>query len=282
MNILFVCSGNTCRSPMAEGYLNSKNIKNLTALSAGFMSEGDNVSQNSAEVLREIGIDISRHKSRVITKELLCADKIFCMGKSHYDMLISAGVSHEKITVLGNGISDPFGQSIDVYRVCRDEIINAVDNALYSGLMLPFKILRATKSDIKDIANLEKQCFSTPWSENAVLEAMEHKTVFFKAVSGGEFAGYIGVTAVSGEGYINNIAVANSHRGKGIGSMLLDRAVTFSREQKLDFLSLEVRDSNKPAISLYEKAGFIREGIRKGFYDSPKEDGIIMTRRFTV
>lgn len=282
MNILFVCSGNTCRSPMAEGYLNSKNIKGLLALSAGFISEGEAVSENSVKVLKEIGIDISEHKSRLITKDLLSADKIFCMSRTHYDMLIAAGVKKEKVFVLRSGIPDPFGQSIEVYRLCRDEIINAIDNALYSGQMLPIKVFAATKEDIKYIADLEKQCFSLPWSENGILESMEHKTVFFVSLHKDLFAGYIGVTAVADEGYINNIAVAKGHRNSGVGSLLLDRAITFSREQNLKFLSLEVRASNNAAISLYKKAGFVSEGIRKGFYENPKEDGIIMTRRFSV
>ena len=213
---------------------------------------------------------------------MLSADKIFCMSQTHYDLLIAAGVKKGKVFVLRNGISDPFGQSIDIYRLCRDEIINAVDGALYSGQMLPIKVIKATKEDAKNIAALEKQCFSLPWSENAILESMEHKTVFFKALNEDFFAGYIGITAVADEGYINNIAVVREQRNSGVGSLLLDRAITFSRKQNLKFLSLEVRASNNAAVSLYKKAGFVSEGIRKGFYENPKEDGIIMTRRFSV
>ncbi|MBO7520008.1 MAG: GNAT family N-acetyltransferase [Clostridia bacterium] len=81
---------------------------------------------------------------------------------------------------------------------------------------------------------------------------------------------------------MNNIAVKEKRRGTGVGSLLLDRAVTFARAENLGFLSLEVRKSNAAAISLYEKLGFRVEGERKGFYDDPKEDGIIMTRRLTI
>ena len=282
MNILFVCSGNTCRSPMAEGYLNSKKIKDINAKSCGFMLKGEPVSENAAAVMSEIGVDISAHKSRLVSKDLLGADKIYCMGKAHKDALIGAGVNADKISVLGGGISDPFGGDISVYRACRDEIINAVDNLLYGGEILPFKISLAEKSDIKNIAELEKVCFSSPWSEKSIEDGMDYGTAFFKAEYNGEFAGYIGVTAVSGEGYINNIAVVPDLRKKGIGSLLLDRAVVFSRGQKLEFLSLEVRASNLTAINLYSKAGFKEEGVRKNFYENPKEDGIIMTRRFNV
>ena len=282
MDILFVCTGNTCRSPMAEGYFNSKNIKNLRALSCGFSSAGVSASENAVEVMKEIGVDISAHKSRYISKELLFADKIYCMTENHRAAMLSVAQNESKVSVLGGGIRDPYGQDISVYRACRDEIINAINNLLYGGELLPVKIDKATEGDASHIAGLEKECFSSPWSENAVLEGMRHNTVFFKAVSDFEFAGYAGVTAVAGEGYINNIAVTARHRQKGVGSLLLNRALDFAREEKLDFLSLEVRRSNTAAISLYKKLGFKTEGERKGFYDNPKEDGIIMTRRLTV
>lgn len=280
MRVLFVCSGNTCRSPMAEGYLSSKNIKGIEVSSAGFMSEGERVSKNAEAVMNEIGIDISAHTSRLISKECTAYEKIFCMGESHRLALISAGFSQGKITVLGGGVSDPFGGSLTVYRQCRDEIISAVNSALYGGEILPFAILPAEKADIPAIAELESECFTCPWSENAILESMEHNTVFFKAVHNKKTVGYISVTAVSDEGYINNIAVKGDCRNMGIGSVLLDRAVTFSHKRRLEFISLEVRASNATAISLYKNAGFINAGTRKNFYDNPKEDGIIMTRRF--
>ena len=282
MNVLFVCTGNTCRSPMAEGYLNSKNIKGLRALSCGFSAPGMPVSANAAAVMKEKGVDISEHRSRYASAQLLSADKVFCMSSSHRAALTGAGVKTDKVFILGGGISDPYGQSIEVYRICRDKIISAIDALLYGGEFLPAEILPADENDAASIADLEKRCFSSPWSEAAVLEGLEHNTVFFKAVSGGNFAGYISVTAVADEGYINNIAVDEEYRGRGLGSLLLDRAVTFAREKNLAFLSLEVRKSNAAAISLYEKLGFCAEGEREGFYDDPKEDGIIMTRRFNV
>ena len=267
---------------MAEGYLNSKRIKGVTALSCGFISEGESVSENSALVMKEIGIDISSHKSRLISPELVNADKIFCMSESHKNALILSGVNAQKVSVLGGGIPDPFGQSAEVYRLCRDEIVKAVNNALYGGEILPFKIINAEKQDADSVAKLERECFSEPWSIEAINEAFDFGAHFFKAEKDGKFAGYISFKAISGEGYINNIAVDAKMRNSGIGSMLLDRAITFAREQNLEFLSLEVRASNKSAISLYRKLGFIQEGLRKNFYDNPKEDGIIMTRRFTI
>lgn len=281
MNILFVCSGNTCRSPMAEGYFNSKHIKKVSATSAGFIRDGDKVSQNAVSVMKEIGIDISLHTSKIISAgDTTLADRIFCMGEAHKSALINAGVPSDKVSVLSGGIPDPYGGNTETYRSCRDKIIKAVDSLVYDGEILPYKVLSAVESDAKNIEELEKECFSLPWSIDGIIQSMRHNTVFFKAVSGEKTVGYISVTAVAGEGYINNIAVSCNYRGKGIGSMLLDRAITFSRSKKLEFLSLEVRKSNSPAISLYKKAGFNEEGIRKNFYDNPKEDAIIMTRRF--
>ena len=283
MNILFVCSGNTCRSPMAEGYLNAKKIRGITAFSCGFISEGDPVSENAVTVMNELGIDISNHKSRLINKERVgCADKIYCMGESHKTALLSAGVLMQQLEILGGGIPDPFGQSIDVYRSCRDKIIASIDGLLYGGKLSPVKILPADKDDAGDIAKLEKECFALPWSENAIVEAMQNNTAFFKALYCDVFAGYISVTAVAGEGYINNIAVTEKYRETGVGTALIDRTVSFAREKNLEFLSLEVRESNEAAISLYLKLGFNPEGKRKNFYDNPKEDGLIMTRRFKV
>lgn len=266
---------------MAEGYLKSKGLKGIRVLSAGFISEGDAPSENAVSVMKEIGIDIAAHTSHLINSVFLSADKIFCMSSSHKSALVSAGADDEKISVLGDGISDPYGGDIEVYRKCRDEIIKAVNAALYGAGILPIKILKAEESDISAIAELEKECFSSHWSENAISEAMAHKTVFFKALTHKDPIGYIGVTAVAGEGYINNIAVRKDYRKQGAGSLLLDRAITFAREQNLEFISLEVRASNKAALSLYQNAGFKQEGKRKNFYDNPREDGIIMTRRFS-
>ena len=283
MNILFVCSGNTCRSPMAEGYLNAKKIRGITAFSCGFISEGDLVSENAVTVMNELGIDISNHKSRLINKDLIgCADKIYCMGESHKSALLSAGVSEQKLEILGGGIPDPFGQSTEVYRDCRDRITASIDGLLYGGKLSPVKILPADKDDAGNIAKLEKECFTLPWSESAIVEAMQNNTAFFKAQYHDTFAGYTSVTAVAGEGYINNIAVTEKYRGNDVGTALLDRTVSFAKEKNLEFLSLEVRESNEAAISLYLKLGFNLEGKRKNFYDNPKEDGLIMTRRLEV
>ena len=141
-------------------------------------------------------------------------------------------------------------------------------------------VMKADKTKASHIAELEKECFSLPWSKKTITEAMENGTTFFTAQKGEKTVGYIGVSIILDEGYITNIAVTKKERKKGIGTALLERVFAEARDNNLSFISLEVRESNKKAISLYEKFGFKKEGKRKNFYDNPKEDALILTKRF--
>ena len=282
MNILFVCTGNTCRSPMAEGYLRSKGIDGVTVSSRGLASDGSPVSVNSKTVMDEVGIDIGGHISKQLTdRDINGADKIICLSPSHKAVLLSAGVPENKLFVLGNGISDPFGGDISVYRRCRDEIFAAVDALLKDGFFSNICIVPLEPRHIKDIAKLESLCFSEPWSEEGILEAYRLGTRFFVAEIDNRFAGYIGIKAVIDEGYITNIAVFPEFRRKGAANALISKVFEFAIEKRLSFVSLEVRPSNTAAVSLYEKAGFKEEGRRKDFYRLPREDALIMTKRFS-
>ena len=90
----------------------------------------------------------------------------------------------------------------------------------------------------------------------------------------------MGINVILDEGYIANVAVDPKYRKAGVGTLLVRRIFSLAREKGLSFVTLEVRASNENAISLYEKCGFKTEGRRKNFYSDPKEDAIIMTRRF--
>lgn len=274
MNILFVCTGNTCRSPMAMGYLRAKNIKNLNISSCGLFADGSAVSKNSADAMNEIGIDISSHISKQITKEdIENADRIICMSPSHKQALESIGVTNSE--VLGGGISDPYGCDLDVYRLCRDQIVNEIDK-LFPNLT----VSQIEYRHIKEIAKLEKECFSTPWSEQTIEDAFKTGTRFFVAEKNNSVLGYVGISAIWDEGYITNVAVFPEVRQQGVASALLNSLFEFAKEKSLSFISLEVRESNNAAISLYQKFGFKTEGKRKNFYSAPQEDALIMTKRF--
>ena len=133
MNILFVCTGNTCRSPMAEGLFNKiiseKNIDNISCSSAGlFAMTGDEASINSVKACERFGVDISKHRARRITAYILDeTDKFICMTKEHAASL-SMYVPSEKVLVLGNGITDPYGGDIETYMICANSIKTALDN----------------------------------------------------------------------------------------------------------------------------------------------------------
>lgn len=281
MNILFVCTGNTCRSPMAEGYLRSRKLNNINVTSRGLASDGSPVSKCSVEVMGEIGIDISSHLSKQLTHEdIEASDKIISLSLSHKELLLSVGVDEKKLFVLGHGISDPFGGDSSVYRKSRDEIIEEIDKLINSGFFTSFEIRSLKPGNIPQIAQLEKICFSEPWSENGILEAYKNGTKFFVAEKSGSLLGYIGIKSVIDEGYITNVAVFPQYRNQGIASALIGRVFELAEEKALAFASLEVRVSNFEAVALYEKLGFITEGRRKNFYRSPTEDALIMTRRF--
>lgn len=141
--IAFVCTGNTCRSPMAEGIFNQKAQEQgiaLRAVSCGMAAvAGMPPSPNAVAVCREIGVDISEHRSRFLYDfQLGEFEKIYCMSQEHALILSqSVGVPPEKIQVLD--IADPYGGSIEIYRMCRDMLVLCVE-----------EILRAEKDAQKD------------------------------------------------------------------------------------------------------------------------------------
>lgn len=135
---------------------------------------------------------------------------------------------------------------------------------------------------IPQIAELERQCFSKPWSEAMLAEELNNLTASFIVALGdnGQVLGYAGMSVVAGEGYIDNVAVRQEYRRQGIAEALLDVFLRFGAAHQLAFLTLEVRASNDPAKRLYMKHGFEQVGRRKNYYDAPQEDAIIMTKVF--
>ena len=119
-------------------------------------------------------------------------------------------------------------------------------------------------------------------SEDMLAEELYNDNASFivAVADDGTVLGYAGLTVVLDEGYINNVAVRSQYRRMGVADALLGTFINFA-EDHLAFLTLEVRASNDKAISLYTKNGFVQEGRRKDYYKDPKEDAIIMTRRFS-
>lgn len=140
------------------------------------------------------------------------------------------------------------------------------------------EIKKMTTSHIEEIAKLEKECFSSPWSEDGLKTELNNNFArFFVAFSGDEIVGYIGSHNVLGEVYITNVAVFPEFRRNGVGKVLVEFLVNKTKEENAEFVTLEVRKSNLSAISLYEKCGFQNVGERRKFYEKPVEDAILMT-----
>ncbi len=145
---------------------------------------------------------------------------------------------------------------------------------------MSFEIVRMSAEHIPEIAKLEAECFSQPWSENALAEEMKNESSHFLVAVCEKVFGYIGVQEICGEAYITNVAVFAEHRKSGIGRTLLKAACDGAKSRECEFITLEVRESNSAAIALYESEGFEKAGVRKNFYSSPTENGIIYTRFF--
>lgn len=136
------------------------------------------------------------------------------------------------------------------------------------------------KADIPEVLEIEHLSFSTPWTEGMFASELNNpKCRYFTAVERDSILGFAGVFMVLDEGYINNIAVAPQARCRGVGSLLMSTLIEYARSIELSFLTLEVRETNNSAISLYSSLGFIEVGKRRGYYEHPKEDAVLMTYR---
>ena len=134
--------------------------------------------------------------------------------------------------------------------------------------------------DLLQVCEIEKDNFSLPWSEKSFLDSMERNdTLFLVALNGEEVAGYLGCYCVAGEGEITNVAVKSSYRRQGIGGKLLETLYEEAKALQTYEFFLEVRESNEAAIGLYSRQGFVKEGVRKNFYEQPVENAVIMWKR---
>ena len=138
-----------------------------------------------------------------------------------------------------------------------------------------------TAAYLDEVATIENDCFSHPWSRRSLESELQNETSrFLVAVEDGRVIGYIGMSAVIDEGYLFNAAVDSHYRKKGVGSALVRELVTWCQKHDFAFLTLEVRESNAPAIALYSRFGFVRVGERKNYYSDPAENALLMTKYF--
>ena len=144
-------------------------------------------------------------------------------------------------------------------------------------------IEKMNSSHVAQIAQLEKICFSDPWSEKSVASELDNKLAFWLvAAEEDTVAGYIGSQTVIDETDMMNVAVHPDFRRKGIAEALVNTLVGNLKKMGSRCLTLEVRASNAPAIALYEKLGFAEIGRRKNYYRNPREDALILRKEWEI
>lgn len=141
-------------------------------------------------------------------------------------------------------------------------------------------IRRMEAADLEQVAGLEKACFIESWSYG-LLEAGIHSPydVYYVFEQEERILGYCNLRLLAGEGEVQRIAVLPPYRRLGVARKMMDAMVAFAMEHQAAAISLEVRESNHPARKLYESYGFVQEAVRKGYYQHPSEDAIIMWKR---
>ena len=143
------------------------------------------------------------------------------------------------------------------------------------------ELVRMSEEHVPQVAELEKICFSDPWSEKSVAyELTNPLSCWLVAVEDGRVAGYIGSQTVMGESDMMNVAVHPDYRRRGIAERLVNDLLEALKAFESHCLTLEVRESNDSARALYAKLGFFQAGLRKNYYRNPKEDALILRKEF--
>lgn len=314
--IVFVCTGNICRSPMALACARQETAERRIAVeldSAGTGAlVGSPASRNAVDACEERDMDITAHRAKSVEETPDTDDTLWVvMTPQHAKWLQHiAGIPAERITLLGSGIPDPYGGDLDVYRRTRDilqmevrELFDRLDDLLChkdgsrrpkitepsdepetaeeersEPDMMPV-ITAMSPEDIPEAASLEIKCFSDPWSEKALAESLADPcAVMLAALLDGVLCGYCCIMLAGDGGYIPRVAVRPAYRRRGVATALMLAAEEAAREQGSELVTLEVRESNLAAISLYTSLGYRSVGRRPGFYTAPIEAAIVMQR----
>ena len=142
---------------------------------------------------------------------------------------------------------------------------------------------KMTAGEVSQVAELEKLCFTLPWSEKSVAGELENPlSLWLVAMEGENLAGYVGSQTVMDETDMMNLAVAPQFRRQGVGEALVNALVAALKDLGSRCLTLEVRDSNEAARALYAKLGFVEIGRRRGYYRDPREDALILRKEWEI
>lgn len=136
--------------------------------------------------------------------------------------------------------------------------------------------------DLDQVVNIERICFSLPWSKKSFENELKNGNAYYQcAEESGKIAGYMGMWRIVDECHITNVAVLPECRNKGIAGRLIQKMVEICKCSEISAMTLEVRESNIPAINLYKKYGFYSVGKRPNYYSKPIEDALIMWKQVT-
>lgn len=291
--VLFVCTGNTCRSPMCAALFNAKYSTNtsLYAVSAGLYSDGTPISKNAVIALSDYGIvsssdnNYEHHVSHTVTEDdIASASFVYGVTASHVLQLKMMFPAYsDKIYPLPRYISDPFGGNIEAYKSCLCDIDNALSELYPTSENKNSSVVTITEASdslIEDILAIENEAFSCPWSKRSFQEAFESDniTIYVAQNEEGQLCGFACIMAIDFEAELLNIAVSKRFRRMGIGDALLQHSLDEVKNKNVTDVFLEVRMSNIAAQELYNKHGFEALGIRKKYYSDPTEDAVIMKK----
>lgn len=231
--LLFVCTGNTCRSPMAEVLYKAKCPAGEAASRGVAVDEGDPATENARLAVAQLGLSLEGHAASQLTQaDADC--RILTMTAAHADVarLLLPGADVRRLAC--HDITDPYGEDLERYCACRDEIGSAIDAYL--------------------VSEMEQICFDDAWSLPAIESFLQNG-----GVATVRPYGYVLSREAGGETELMRIAVLPEFRGQGYGRELL-------RQVKVPDMFLEVRAGNAAARALYEKEGFSQIGTRRGYY----------------
>ena len=141
------------------------------------------------------------------------------------------------------------------------------------------RIVKMQPEHVAAVAEMERQCFSDPWSEKSVASELDNPlSLWLIAEADGVVAGYVGSQTVLDSSDMMNLAVSQDFRRQGIGEQLVNSLTEALAEKGVKTLLLEVRISNEPAKQLYQKLGFEIVGKRPRYYEKPREDALILRK----
>lgn len=158
--------------------------------------------------------------------------------------------------------------------------VSQAERELAEKMQKKLKIREMEEHDLDKIYEIEKEASSMSWSKESLSNGRKAKdSYYWVAEENGEVIAYISLQKILEEGDIHNIAVRSDKRKQGIGKQLLEYIIQEAKKIGITQITLEVRKSNAAAIHLYQKLGFLEEGIRPNYYEKPKEDAVLMWKR---